>query len=131
MGYVTRLAMAGLVLAAVGCDNGGSAQNPGPTSGPATRQAAREAAPGPLIVDVRTAGEFGSRHIAGAVNLPYGTIGRTIGKHAPDLGRKIVLYCRSGARARIAEDRLAELGYTDVTNAGTIRDMIDAGHAAE
>ncbi len=135
MTYVTRLAMAGLVLAAAGCGDGGSGQDPAPTSkpasAPATRQAAREAAPGPLIVDVRTAGEFGSGHVIGAANLPYDTIDRTIGARAPDLGREIVLYCRSGARAGAALRTLRRMGYTNVTIAGTVQNMIDSGHTVQ
>ena len=129
MGYVIRLAMIGLMLAAVGCDDSGAARAPAPTTRSTTQKTATpKAAPNPLIVDVRTAGEYGGGHVVGAVNLPYDTIGQTIGRHAPDISRRIVLYCRSGRRAGRALTTLKRMGYLHVTNAGTVQNMIDTGY---
>ena len=136
MRYVMRLAMVGLVLAAAGCGDGDSTQDPAPTTRPTSRPttqqtAAPTAAPSPLIIDVRTAGEYARGHVKGAVNLPVSTINQTIGTHAPDLDRPILLYCRSGARARAAQGALGQLEYTDVTSGGGLGEMIDAGHDVE
>lgn len=57
------------------------------------------------LLDVRTVSEFERRHIAGSYNVPLDQLER----FATDLGRvraPIVLVCRSGARARTAEDVL-------------------------
>jgi len=68
----------------------------------------------PLILDVRSKKEYAEGYLSGALNIP----------HAEFLGRlseidaaktdEIVVYCRSGYRARIAEKILIEAGYSDV-----------------
>jgi len=70
---------------------------------------------GARLVDVRTAEEFGTKHIEGAVNAPVDTIGdRDLGaKDAP-----LVLYCASGARAARAATTLRAKGYTRVYELG-------------
>lgn len=71
-----------------------------------------------LWVDVRTAGEFGAGHVAGAVNIPYEEITERIGEVAPDRDATIYLYCRSGRRSGIALEALREAGYHNAVNIG-------------
>ena len=57
------------------------------------------------LLDVRTPAEFERAHVAGSYNLPLAELHR----HAESLSAArapIVLICRSGARARAAEDTL-------------------------
>ncbi len=76
-----------------------------------------------FIVDVRTPEEYNSGHFPGATNIPLDTV-----KDRLDLfGAKdqpIVLYCRSGHRASIALKILKDAGYTDVQNAGGLRQIM-------
>ena len=74
----------------------------------------------PLIIDVRTEAEWNSGHIEGAVLIPYEQIGERIGAVAPDKTRRIYLYCRTGRRAKIAQEVLDKLGYKDVINLKTL-----------
>ncbi|MDA8124241.1 MAG: rhodanese-like domain-containing protein [Deltaproteobacteria bacterium] len=74
----------------------------------------------PLIIDVRTEAEWNSGHIEGAVLIPYEQIGERIGAVAPDKTRRIYLYCRTGRRAKIAQETLNKLGYKDVINLKTL-----------
>lgn len=76
-----------------------------------------------LTIDVRTAAEFEAGHIEGAINIPYDEIGARIAEVTEDRERKIVLYCRSGARAGVAKRTLEDLGYTNVENAGRYGDL--------
>ena len=74
------------------------------------------------LVDVRTEAEYAEGHIRGAVYIPLGRIAdrASVAKALPDRGQWLLLYCRSGRRARIAAGKLAELGYTKVRSFGGI-----------
>ena len=69
-------------------------------------------------IDVRTAGEFGAGHVAGAANIPYEEITERIGEVTTDKDAPIYLYCRSGRRSGIALDALQEAGYRNAVNIG-------------
>ena len=64
------------------------------------------------LLDVRTPGEFEAEHIAGAYNVPLDTLG----EHGPEIragvAEPVVLVCRSGQRARRAEEALKAAGMT-------------------
>ena len=68
----------------------------------------------PLILDVRTASEFDSGHIPGALNIPYTDIRRRIGELGPSSDREIVVYCERGGRAMKALSELHEAGFSRV-----------------
>lgn len=78
---------------------------------------------GALVIDTRTAGEFSSGHIEGAINIAYDSIGQVIGKYESDLARPIIVYCHSGARSSIAKKALQQAGYARVVNGGSLRHM--------
>ena len=68
----------------------------------------------PLVVDVRSQGEYDRDHVPGAVHIPFYSIGsglRAIGhaKQGP-----VVLYCEHGPRAGIAGFSLFLAGYDRV-----------------
>lgn len=77
----------------------------------------------PVIVDVRSDKEYQAGHIEGALHKPHDQIDESISSLLPDKSRHIVLYCGSGRRAGIAKEKLEELGYTNVENAGGYEDM--------
>lgn len=65
------------------------------------------------VLDVRTAGEFRTCHIPGAVNVPLDQLGR----YREDLTKvnsPLVLVCQAGGRAAQAQTKLAEAGLTDL-----------------
>ena len=70
--------------------------------------------PGTRLLDVRTPGEFEAEHIVGAYNVPLDTLG----VHGPAIGagvaEPVVLVCRSGQRARKAEEVLRGAGVTNL-----------------
>lgn len=69
-------------------------------------------------IDVRTAEEFKSGHLEGAINIPHGDIGHKISAVAGNLDQTIHLYCKSGTRAGLALEILMEMGYQNVVNEG-------------
>ena len=73
-------------------------------------------------VDVRTPGEFGAGHVAGAVNIPYEEIVERIGEVTSDKDAPIYLYCRSGRRSGIALEALQEAGYRNAVNIGGLQE---------
>ncbi len=82
-----------------------------------------EGSQAPLLVDVRTAGEYGSGHIPGAVLFPYDEIPARAEEFralAKSMARPIVVYCRTGRRSALAARSLADLGFTDIADFGGI-----------
>ncbi len=73
-----------------------------------------------LLVDVRTADEFRSGHINGAVNIDLQSLPARIATLPKD--KPIVLYCRSGARSNNAAQMLAKAGFTKIYDLGGIID---------
>jgi len=71
-----------------------------------------------IVVDVRTASEYASGHLRGAINVPLDTITQAASAAdltaLPDPSRSLMVYCRTGVRSRQAADALIALGYTRV-----------------
>ncbi|MDE3736551.1 rhodanese-like domain-containing protein [Pseudomonas resinovorans] len=101
------------------------------TAGETDQAAAVEALrqPNAILIDVRTPEEVAEDGtLPGALNIGYEDIGQHIAEVAPDKDAPIVLYCRSGRRAGIAQDSLQELGYSRVINGGGYQDLKTAVH---
>ena len=73
----------------------------------------------PTIIDVRSAVEYQSGHLANTINIPVAELGQEIGRHAPDKGQPILLHCASGMRSATGKKALEQLGYTNVHNLGS------------
>ncbi len=69
-----------------------------------------------LILDVRSNLEFSNGHIDNAVNVDVEEIEKYISDVVPDKERKIIVYCQSGNRSKIASQKLIDLGYKNVYN---------------
>ena len=85
----------------------------------------------PLVIDVRTAEEYRQGHVRDALNIPYGEIASRIAALIPDRDTSIVLYCRSGRRAGVAEHALRQLGYGRIENRGGLDDMQRGGYSIQ
>lgn len=72
---------------------------------------------GAILIDVRTKEEYDEYHIEGAINFPYDEIDNSF-PYSTD--HTLILYCRSGARASVAEQTLRDLGYSFIYNLGSI-----------
>lgn len=72
---------------------------------------------GAFLVDVRSAGEFASGSVKGAVNIPLDKVSSQLAKFK---GKKnIVVFCRSGNRSGQAKSILEQNGIQNVINGGT------------
>ena len=77
------------------------------------RERLSSAAP-PRVIDVRTPGEFETAHIAGAYNVPLDLLREHRDEIITHLDEQVVLVCRSGQRARQAEETLRTAGLGNV-----------------
>ncbi|MFI2735609.1 rhodanese-like domain-containing protein [Streptomyces sp. NPDC018711] len=87
-----------------------SAQRTTSTITPAALRALTEEGRAPRLLDVRTPGEFRTVHIPGSYNVPLHTLREHRAELLNHLDEEVVLVCRSGQRAREAEQALAQAG---------------------
>ena len=74
---------------------------------------------GALVIDVRSAGEFNSGHLAKAINIPLDEIETELPKRVKDKSQVLLLHCQSGMRSGMAKKKLNGLGYTNAFNLGS------------
>lgn len=72
---------------------------------------------GAFLVDVRSAAEFFSGSVKGAVNIPLDNLQQQFSKFKGK--QNIVVFCRSGNRSNMAKHILAQNGYPHVVDGGT------------
>ncbi len=75
-----------------------------------------------IILDVRTRKEYDTGHIPGAICIPNESIAGAAPEELPDKAQKILIYCRSGRKSREAAQKLADMGYSNITEFGGILD---------
>ncbi len=66
----------------------------------------------PVLLDVRTRGEWRNGHLPESVNVPVGDLDQRLDEVPRD--RPVVVHCQTGARAAIAASLLKARGYADV-----------------
>ena len=76
-----------------------------------------------VVIDVRTPDEWSSGHIENAMNVEWQDILNISNSVTKD--EKIYLYCRSGNRSGRATQILIDAGYSNVTNAGSLKQASD------
>jgi phage shock protein E len=78
-----------------------------------------------LLLDVRTASEFSSGHIEGAINIPVQELEARLATLPAKKDQDIVVYCRSGRRSAKAKELLEKAGFTKVHNLGPMTNWKD------
>jgi len=96
-----------------------------------TRALALAAQQGTTVIDVRTPDEYAAGHLAGAVNIDVSADTFADQVSNLDPAASYVVYCRSGARSAAAAAQMADLGFTDIADAGPLTGLTDAGGATE
>ena len=92
--------------------------------------ARRESGAAPVVIDVRTPGEYASGHIPGAINIPFDQVAQRIAEIEAPQG--VALYCMVGPRARKGESALLAAGYEKVLHLeGGLAAWQAAGHPIE
>jgi len=86
----------------------------------------------PLILDVRSPGEYAEGHVPGAVNIPYDQVPARIAELEASRSREVVVYCEGGRRAGLAFDELRAAGFQNVRHlSGDMKGWRAAGRATE
>lgn len=78
-----------------------------------------------VLIDVRTHDEYKNGYLNGAVNVPLDDIETKITDIIPDKTTPVYVYCRSGRRSGIAEEKLKKMGYTAIHNMGGFKNAKD------
>jgi len=96
-----------LLAAALAC--GGANASDGGEISPQAVLAFAGQANAPLVLDVRSAEEFASGHVPGAINLSHEQVAARVGEL--DRTREVVVYCERGMRAAKAAEVLSSAGF--------------------
>jgi len=108
--------IAAVILAVSACGAASQGRNPTAISS-ASASLWIKAESKPVVLDVRTSGEFADGHINGAKLIPWTDRDfETRASKELDRSKPVLVYCRSGARSTAAAKKLASLGFTDVRN---------------
>lgn len=70
----------------------------------------------PLVLDVRTAGEYSDGHIKEALLIPVQVLEDQISKISQYKNKPIAVYCRSGNRSTVASQILIKEGFKEIYN---------------
>ncbi len=116
-----RFAVAGLVLAlafcgCVGASEEGAYRGAVPVVGTEALRTELDAPDPPMLLDVRTPGEYGEGHIPGAVLVPIYSLSEKLYGLRRYTHRRIVTYCEIGARSEAAARILIGEGFDHVEN---------------
>jgi rhodanese-related sulfurtransferase len=85
---------------------------------------------GAVLIDVRTAGEYGQSRVAGSILIPLDELSGRLGEVPHD--KQILVICRSGARSAQGRDILLAAGFSPVASVrGGILAWIAAGLPVE
>ncbi len=103
-----------------GCAEAATGTDPKVLSSMMSAASGQAQAAGAPIIDVRTPSEYAAGHLKGAVNIDVDS--PTFDARVSQLpkGPTYVVYCRSGNRSARAAQRMSELGFASVTDAGSM-----------
>jgi rhodanese-related sulfurtransferase len=79
------------------------------------------------VIDVRTPAEYAAGHVEGAENIDVTAATFEEEVERLDKSEEYVVYCQSGNRSATAADTMADLGFTQVVDAGGIMSLEAAG----
>ena len=77
----------------------------------------------PVIVDVRSEGEYASGAIDGALNHPVQGLPGTLLDMGVELDEEVIVYCRSGRRSAQAKTSLKQAGFQLVFDGGPMTQL--------
>ncbi len=72
--------------------------------------------PGVVVLDVRSAGEYASGHIEGAINIDVEAANFDTKIAKLDKTVEYAVYCHSGRRSAIAADKMSGANFEKITN---------------
>jgi cysteine synthase/rhodanese-related sulfurtransferase len=86
----------------------------------------------PLVVDIRTSGDYEASHIPGSANIPQEELGRRLDELPEDRNAPIVTVCNIGKFSKYATLYLKSKGYRNVRSTkGGLNEWVRKGFAVE
>jgi rhodanese-related sulfurtransferase len=80
-----------------------------------------------VVLDVRSAEEFANGHLVDAINVSHNTVAENLNQLSQYKNSTVVVHCRSGYRASIAERILAKNGFENLRHlTGDMNGWLDA-----
>lgn len=79
------------------------------------------------VIDVRTQAEYAAGHVEGAENIDVSDPSFAQQVEKLDKDGSYLVYCQSGNRSSAAAEKMADLGFTEVVDAGGIPSLQSAG----
>jgi len=76
-----------------------------------------------ILIDVRNPPEFARGSAPGATNVPVNTMTQMGKTH--DTKKHLIVFCVSGARSSMAHMILQSMGFENVSNAGTLNNVLN------
>jgi len=116
MRFGLAAAVALLLCGCVGASEEGSYRGPVPVVGTQALREELATADPPMLIDVRTPGEYGEGHVPGAVLVPLYSLPEKLYGLRRYTHRRIVVYCEIGARSETAARILIGEGFDHVEN---------------
>jgi len=132
-----RVLVAACLLIVVSAAGAATADDAAKSAGPASITPGElaeliELEKAPLVLDVRSQKEYTEAHIPGALNIPHDQLANRLSEIPGPKTEEIVVHCRSGYRAGIAEKILIEAGYSNVRDLdGHMNAWQDGGYPVE
>ena len=120
----TLVRWSSVLLLALACGSGSRTDASGEISAQAVLAVVGQAG-APLVLDVRSADEFASGHVPGAVNISHEQVSARVGEL--DATRDVVVYCERGPRAAKAAAVLSAAGFTVKHLAGDMNGWREQG----
>lgn len=68
----------------------------------------------PVVLDVRSAEEYRTGHVPGAINIPHRQVGARLDELSGAKDRGLVVYCEGGPRTEYAESVLKQAGFEPI-----------------
>ncbi|MCP3999429.1 MAG: rhodanese-like domain-containing protein [Gammaproteobacteria bacterium] len=68
----------------------------------------------PFILDVRSADEYDAGHVPTAINIPHTEVTNRLDELPDNLDTEIIIYCRSGRRAAMAQATLEKAEFSGI-----------------
>ena len=82
---------------------------------------------GTTVIDVRTPEEYASGHVSDSLNIDIASRSFEDQVKELDPAAEYVVYCRSGNRSTQAMEKMADLGFENLTNGGAFANLAAAG----
>ena len=73
-----------------------------------------------VFLDVRDTWEYKKKHLENSILIPFNKLPYTLENAIPNKNAKIIIFCSTGDRSKVAEKYVKEKGYKNTISVGTL-----------